>query len=187
LKIPASTLFGPSGPTPGNLAVAKEAFALTGNRGVSPSRSAGELRQAILAAFEEVVPRSLSDVARSLGYTNTDRLYQADRNLCHDIAARYRHSGRSHWWRKPGAIRICEASRLKEILEQSLKSNRPASVHQISASLGYSNDGYVHQRYPELCRAIGEKIALAKQAEPDKFAGPWKKHSKNIPRQRSQN
>jgi hypothetical protein len=136
LNIPASTLFGPSGPTPGNLAVAKEAFALRGNRGVSPSRSASELRQAIRAAFEEVVPRSVSDVARSLGYTNTDRLYQADRKLCHDIAARFRQSGRSHWWRKPGAIRICEAARLKEILEQSLKSNRPTSVHQVSASLG---------------------------------------------------
>lgn len=34
---------------------------------------------------------------------------------------------------------------------------------------GYSNDGYVHQKYPELCRAIGEKIALAKQDEPDKM------------------
>jgi hypothetical protein len=29
----------------------------------------------------------------------------------------------------------------------------------------YSNDGYVHQKYPELCRAIGDKIKLAKQAE----------------------
>jgi hypothetical protein len=56
---------------------------------------------------------------------------------------------------------------LKEILEQSLKSNRPTSVHQIAASLGYSNDGYVHQKYPDLCRAIGEKIALGKQAKPD--------------------
>jgi hypothetical protein len=58
---------------------------------------------------------------------------------------------------------------LKEILEQSLKSDRPTSAHQIAVSLGYSNDGYVHQKYPELCRAIGEKIALAKQDEPDKM------------------
>ena len=114
-------------------------------------------------------PRSLSEVARSLGYTNTERLYQADRELCHGIAARHRQSGRSHWWRKPGATRICEAAKLKEILEQSLKSDRPTSAHQIAVSLGYSNDGYVHQKYPELCRAIGEKIALAKQDEPDKM------------------
>jgi hypothetical protein len=37
------------------------------------------------------------------------------------------------------------------------------------AAMRYSNDGYVHQKYPELCRAIGEKIALAKQNEPDRM------------------
>jgi len=169
LNVPASSLFAPSGPTPVQIVAAKEAFALTGNRGVSPYRSASELRQALLAALDETGPRTLSEVARSLGYTNTDRLYQADRRLCHRIAAKYRRSGQSHWWRKPGAIRICEAARLEEILEQSLQSNRPTSVHQVAASLGYSNDGYVHQKYPELCRAIGEKIALAKLTEPDKM------------------
>ena len=169
LSIPASSLFAPSGPTPANIAAAKDAFALTGNRAVSPYRSASELRQALLAALDDSYPRTLSEVARSLGYTNTDRLYQADRKLSHRIAARHRQSGRSHWWRKPGAIRICEAIRLEEILEQSLQSNRPTSVHQVAASLGYSNDGYFHQKYPELCRAIGEKIALAKQTERDKI------------------
>lgn len=169
LNIPASSLFDPSGPTSVNIAAAKEAIALTGNRVVSPSRHASEIRQALLAALDDAVPSSLSEVARNLGYTNTERLYQADRKLCHEIAARYRRSGRSHWWRKPGADRICEAAQLKEILERSLKSNRPTSAHQIAANLGYSNDGYVHQKYPELCRAIGEKIALAKEAQPDKI------------------
>ena len=169
LNVPASSLFVPSGPTQAHIVAAKESFALAGNRGVSPSRHASEIRQALLVALDEPVPRSLSEVARSLGYTNTERLYQADRELCHRIAARHRQSGRSHWWRKPGAIRICEAARLKEILEQSLKSDRPTSAHQIAVSLGYSNDGYVHQKYPELCQAIGEKIALAKQDEPDKM------------------
>ena len=165
LNVPASSLFAPSGPTPASIAAAKEAIALAGNRGVSPSRHAGEIRQALLVAFDEAVPRSLSQVAQGLGYTNTDRLYQADRKLCHEIAARYRRSGRSHWWRKPGATRICDAAQLKEILEGSLKSNDPTSVHRIAANLGYSNDGYVHQKYPELCWAIGDKIKLAKQAE----------------------
>ena len=169
LNVPASSLFAPSGPTPAHFVAAKESFALAGNRGVSPSRHASEIRQALLVALEEPAPRSLSEVARSLGYTNTERLYQADRELCHGIAARHRQSGRSHWWRKPGATRICEAAKLKEILEQSLKSDRPTSAHQIAVNLGYSNDGYVHQKYPELCRAIGEKIALAKQDEPDKM------------------
>ncbi|MGA7238677.1 MAG: hypothetical protein WBY44_23550 [Bryobacteraceae bacterium] len=163
LNVPASSLFVSSGPAPVHIVAAKDAFARTGNRAVSPYRSASELREALLAALDESAPRTLSEIARSLGYTNTERLYQADRALCHRIAARHRQSGRSHWWRKRGAIRICEAARLKEVLEQSLQSNRPTSVHQVAASLGYSNDGYVHQKYPELCRAIGEKIALAKQ------------------------
>ena len=169
LNVPAASLFDSSGPTPVHIAAAKEAVALTGSRDVSPSRNASEIRQALLMALNEAVPRSLSEVARRLGYTNTERLYQADRKLCHEIAAKYQKSGQSHWWRKPGAARICDAARLKQILEQSLKSNRPTSVHQIAASLGYSNDGYVHQKYPELCRAIGAKIALAKQGEPEKM------------------
>ena len=171
LNIPTSSLFDPAGPAPANIAAAKEAIARTGNRGVAPSRHASEIRRALLVAVDEAVPRSLSEVARGMGYTTTDRLYQADRELCHQIAARYRQSGRSHWWRKPGAIRICEAARLKEILERSLESNRPTSVHQIAASLGYSNDGYVRQKYPELSRAISEKLALAKQTWPDHVRG----------------
>jgi len=56
-----------------NIAAAQEAIAFTGNRGVSPSRHAGEIRQALLAALREDVPCSLSEVARRLGYTNTAR------------------------------------------------------------------------------------------------------------------
>lgn len=167
LNVPASSLFAPSGPTAMNIAAAKEATARTGNRGVSPFRNASEIRQCLLVALDEAVPRSLSEVARGLGYTSTERLYQADRTLCHNIAARYRQSGQSHWWKRPGAHRICETARLQEALEQSLKSNEPISVHRIAASLGYANAGYIQQKFPELCEAIGNKIALAKRAKPD--------------------
>jgi AraC-like DNA-binding protein len=152
-----------------NIAAAKQAIAFAGNRRVSPSRHAGEIRQALLAALREDVPCSLSEVARRLGYTTTERLYQADRKLCHKIAARYRQSGRSHWWKKPGATRICETDRLKETLEQSLGSIEATSVHRIARSLGYSNEGYIQRKLPEPCRAIGEKIAQAKQARPEKM------------------
>ena len=57
--------------------------------------------------------------------------------------------------------------------EQDLKPDSPSPVAscapRLAGSLGYSNDGYVHQKYPELCRTIGEKIALVKQDEPDKM------------------
>ena len=162
LSISASSLFTHSYPTPMNIAAAKNAVALLGNRGASPSRHASEIRRALLLALREEEPLSLSEVARKLGYTTPDRLYQADRKLCHKIAARYRRSGRSHWWRKAGAVRICAIARMREILEQSLASIEPTSVHQIAANLGYSNDAYILQKFPGLCREISRKIALAK-------------------------
>lgn len=43
----------------------------------------------------------------------------------------------------------------------------PTSAHQLAVTLGYANGGYVHRKYPELCREISEKIALAKQTRSD--------------------
>jgi AraC-like DNA-binding protein len=169
LNVPASSFFAPSGPTPTNIAAAKDAVASTRNRSVSPSRPAIQIRQALLTALDEIVPLSLSEVARRLGYKSTERLYQADRALCHKIAARHRQSGHSHWWKKPGAARICEVARLKEILEQSLKSTNPTSVHQIAASLGYSNAGFILKKFPDLCAAIREKIGHAENARPEQM------------------
>lgn len=168
LNIPASSLFAPSGPTAMNIAAAKEAIARTGKRRVSPSRDSTEIRRALLDAVHEDSPRSLSEIAKNLGYKDTERLYQADRELCHNIAARYRQSGQSHWWRRPGATRICETARLRELLEQSLESMEPTSVHHIAASLGYSNDGYIQLKFPGLCSAISEKLGRARQARPEK-------------------
>ena len=163
LNVPALSFFAPSGPTPTNIAAAKDAVASTRNRSVSPSRPAIQIRQALLTALDEIVPLSLSEVARRLGYKSTERLYQADRVLCHKIAARHRQSGHSHWWKKPGAARICEVARLKEILEQSLKSINPTSVHQIAVDLGYTNEGYIRQKFPALCAAISKRVSQMKR------------------------
>jgi hypothetical protein len=101
--------------------------------------------------------------ARRLGYTTTERLYNADRAACKQIAANFRRSPRTHWWRKTGAMPICEPQQLKQVLEDSLASKNPISPHHIAAMLGYSNDGYIHRKFPHLCRAIGAKIAKAKK------------------------
>jgi hypothetical protein len=116
LNVPASSLFTPDGPTTANIAAARDAVANRADRGVSPYRDCDTIRGALLASLRDDVPRTLSDVARGLGYTNTERLYQVDRSLCHDIAERYRRSGRSHAWKKPGASRICEVTQLKSVL-----------------------------------------------------------------------
>lgn len=164
LNVSAAGFFFRKAPIASDVATAKQSVAALGDRGVSPSRTASEIGKVLRRAVKMEVPISLSEVARTLGYKTTERLYQADRKVCHRIAARYRQSGRSHWWRRPGATRICEGPKLKQILEEAAKSNEPVSVHQIAARLGYSNDGYIGQKYPELCAAIGRKIAERKQA-----------------------
>ena len=163
LNVPITSLIASSGPSPANIDAAKEAIARAGSRGVSLCQKKSEVRQALEKALLDPVPLSLSEVARRLGYKSTERLYQADRALCHKIAARHRQSGHSHWWKKPGAARICEVARLKEILEQSLKSINPASVHQIAAELGYANDGYIRQKFPALCAAISKRVSRMKR------------------------
>lgn len=120
LNVPIASLVASSGPSPANIDAAKEAIARAGSRDVSPFQNRNAIRQALQIALDDAVPRSLTDVARRMGYACTERLYQADRNLCHKIAARYRRSGQSHWWRRPGAKRICETLRIEELLEQSL-------------------------------------------------------------------
>ena len=151
-------------PTIANIAAARRAVKDAGPRNVAPSRSASDLRIALQAALTDNVPLSLSAVARNLGYTGTERLYQADRKLCHKIAARFRQSDQGHWWKKPGAARICEAARLKEMLEESLRSPESTSVCHISSHLGYSNAAHIRKQFPELCTAIGRKIAHEKRS-----------------------
>ena len=130
---------------------------------VAPStRSAEQVRLLLLQAAQEQPVLSLSEIAARLRYKGTDRLYQVDSDLCKQIAARYRRSGRSHLWRKPGAERIAERVDLQQLLEQSLAQDRPVSPYYVAARLGYANEGYLRQRFPDLCRAIGQKIAVRK-------------------------
>jgi hypothetical protein len=46
---------------------------------------------------------------------------------------------------------------IRELLERSLAQEHAVGVHHIAASLGYTNEGYLEQTFPELCHAIGEK------------------------------
>lgn len=163
LSVPITSLIASSGPSPANEDAAKEAIARAGSRGVSLCQKKSEVRQALENALHDPVPRSLSDVARIMGYADTERLYQADRDLCHKIAARYRWSGQSHWWRRPGAARICEPLRIEQLLEQSLKSSEPVSVHRIAADLGYANEGYIRHKFPALCVAISKRVSQMKR------------------------
>ena len=158
LNIPLTALLeGDSIHLAADLAQAKDA--VRSNRRLPLSRTPEQVRFVLEKALREQPAPSLSEIAGRLGYKGADRLYQVDRNLAKQIVANYRKSGRSHWWRKPGAARICALSDMQKLLEQSLAQERPISAHHIAASLGYANNGYLQQKFPDLCRAIRRKIA----------------------------
>lgn len=134
-------------------------------RKVAPSRTREQIRARLEAALDEQPAPSLNEIARRLGYSTAARLYEADRHLCWRITARYRKSGRGNWWRSGGAKAICERSRVKEVLEDYLGSDKPIpSLNHIASSLGYVANTSLRDRFPELCRALSAKIAEQKRA-----------------------
>jgi len=139
LNVSVSSLFTPKGPTPMDIASAKHAVVMGKKRIVLPSRHASEIRRTLQTAIDATVPLSVTEIARRLGYATTYSLYEANRTLCYKITARYRKAGGRSWWKKPDAPRTC-AVRMKDLLEQSLRSDEPIPVHQITASLGHPDD-----------------------------------------------
>jgi AraC-like DNA-binding protein len=178
LNVSIASLFIRERPTSIEVTVAKQAVTIAGQRSVSPSRTGDAIRNALRRAFSEDTPISLSDVARRLGYTTTERLYHADRKLCHRIAARYRQSGKSHWWRKPeqqeSAMFLgCRDSRGSSV------SREASPVHHIAARLGYSNDSYLQHKFP-ICvqpstKGHGEEADPTSEIAPNIGKCSWRK------------
>jgi hypothetical protein len=56
---------------------------------------------------------------------------------------------------------------MKSVLEDSLARECPVSVPEIAAQNGYANAGCIRLEFPDLCRAIGRKLAQLKKAEID--------------------
>jgi len=54
---------------------------------------------------------------------------------------------------------------MKRVLEDSLARECPVSVREIAAQNGYANPGCIRLEFPDLCRAIGQKIAQRKKSE----------------------
>jgi len=125
-------------------------------------RSVEQVRHALLRAGEEEPVPNLMEIARRLGYKGTERLYQVDRDLCKRLSAKYRRSGQSHRWRIRGAEKISEKVDIQELLLESLAQEQPVSPHFIAARLGYANEGYLQTKFPDLCRAIRQKVAAQK-------------------------
>ncbi len=131
---------------------------------VALARSREQVHLALQDAINELPPPPLSEIARRLNYQGVDGLRDVDRVLAKQIAANYRKSGQSHWWRKCGAARICERVDIRKLLERSLAEEHPRSLYALAVSLGYTNEGYIQRKFPQLCHAIREKIRSEKRA-----------------------
>jgi hypothetical protein len=44
------------------------------------------------------------------------------------------------------------------MLEQSLSGGNPRPLYQLAVNPGYVNEGFIQQKFPELCSAIRQKI-----------------------------
>ena len=128
------------------------------DRGVRTSRSSEEVRKLMRAALREDECPSVPELSRRLGYRRYERLYQVDPALCRRITARHRACKRTHWWKQPGAKRICEINTIRSALEQSLVQDPPVSVRRIAMQLGYANGGLIQRKFPDLCHAIAQKL-----------------------------
>jgi hypothetical protein len=154
LRVPVMALFDATEPV--------EVAHLRDDRATRRLHCEDKVRIALDHALEEDPPPSLTEVARRLNYTTPGRLYEIDRGRCRRILARRRQSPDAFWWRRSGARPICDEARIKELLENSLAQKRPTSAFHIAISLGYSGAGRIWKKFPDLCRAIGAKIASNK-------------------------
>jgi hypothetical protein len=165
LQIPIAFLLKDSFPELPSVIQARSAVDICRARKVAPSRNRERVRAALAQALHELPSPSLQEVAYKLGYLTTERLRQADRTLCRQIARNYLKSGRSHWWRRRGAKLICELPQMKVALESYLASDEPVPpLDQIARSLGFATDQSLRKHLPTLCRAVSARIAAQKRA-----------------------
>ena len=165
LNVPLASFFAPAGPTSADIAAARQAASACSKHRLSSSRRRSEIRRALLAALDAAVPSTVIGVARTLGYTTTDSFYRDARALCYRVTARYR---RLHRSKKPETSKA-NTIQAKVLLERSLNSTEPTSVHMIAASLGQRSDKHLREDFPELCTAITQKIGRMRHHRVEKM------------------
>jgi len=159
IRVPVTRLLGDPADNDFNIAP------LRNDRGIQLRRRGDEVRRALERALTEKPPPSVSEVARRLHFARGERLYQIDRARCEMLAARHRAAIRALQPRPSRAPRKCERMQMRRALEESLARESPVSVPDIAAQHRYANAGCIRLEFPDLCRAIGRKIAQLKKAE----------------------
>ena len=138
---------------------------LRNDRGIQSRRRGAEVRIALERALAEEPPPSVSELARRLHFARGERLYQIDRAKSKMLTARHREAIRALQPKPSRAPRKCERPQMKRVLEDSLARECPVSVRDIAAQNGYANAGCIRLEFPDLCQAIGQKIAQRKKTE----------------------
>jgi hypothetical protein len=138
---------------------------LKNNRFFALARRRHEVSAAVEQALVEDPAPSVSEVARRLNYSCGDPLYAADRQRCELLAVKHRVVIRMSLKATPRPPRKCERAQIERTLKDSLAQDYPVPIRKIAAGLGYANAGCVRLEFPELCRAIGQKIERQRAAE----------------------
>lgn len=126
------------------------------NSWIRPAIASNELRSILTSSLSEDTPPSVAEVARRLKFRRTQTLWAREPELCRQIAARRRDSGRTV---SAGAQLYArsEGQRLESILGRHVALENPLSLNEIASRLGYRGSGGIRERFPELCRAITAK------------------------------
>jgi len=121
--------------------------------------SRARMRSILLDALEEDPPRSVEEIAKGLGYKDSNPLRAAAAPVCREITARYRDANpvrrRNEY---PASIK----TRVLGELKASLAAKRPQRPSNIARRLGI-RPSYPREWYPEICKKIDRKIGSSSE------------------------
>jgi transcriptional regulator with XRE-family HTH domain len=112
-----------------------------------------QVQRVLQAALSEFPPRSLTAIAKSLGYKGCSSLFYHCSDLCHQISAQYAE------YQKAGKL-----EEIQHALEAVLESQEypPPPLHEVAKRLGISVPA-LNRHCPELCNAIAARRASYRQ------------------------
>ena len=121
------------------------------------------LRRQLRDALDEQPAPSLAELSRRLNCTR-HVLKEVDPELWRKIADRHTAAQRQRGSNGHTPERICDLPTIDKLLRESLNGERTLSSNRLSRNLGYQNAGYMWNKFPDLCRAIREKVRLDRDA-----------------------
>jgi len=121
----------------------------------SRSRRAPVVRAVLTEALHTPEPRSLSDIARQVGFKHEKSLRKYDPAAFGVLVER--HQALQAFKGQPDARDPIPSRRVEEALEIALRQDPPSSLHDVSLSLGLPGASWLAERFPETCRALVQR------------------------------